>query len=83
MKTYMLWHGGGSYAIGTIPDDLEAFDTFSAAKEEFRRRGQDSDPYYPCVEDSSAWIFFAEPGSDPYPDMVLSFGPRGGVKVAR
>lgn len=87
MKVWMLWHGGSSYAHGSIEDDVEEFASLKAAKDAFAARA-DFDPYYPCVsDDASAWIFFHDPNDegngpgDPYPDRVLEFGPRGGVRV--
>lgn len=46
--------------------------------------------FTPCVEGdpaedggSSMWIYFYNPTEvgDPYPDRIIEFGPRGGVKV--
>lgn len=89
MKVSMLWHGGSSYGVGTIPEDLEEFDSLKQAIRVFDARYNEFDPYYPCVDNSSsAWVFFgtieevsANSNGDYYPDRVLSFGPRGGVKV--
>jgi hypothetical protein len=80
MQTYALWHGGSSYAAPSIPDDLEAFDSIREARAAFNAR-RDWDPYYPCVEGSSMWLYFSDPTDDPdpYPDRVLEEGPRGGL----
>jgi hypothetical protein len=89
-KVWMLWHGGASYSA---PDtfnrrDCEAFASLRGAREDFARRPGDS--YYPGCEavpveagGPSAWIFFSDPfnSGDAYPDRVLSFGPRGGVRM--
>jgi hypothetical protein len=83
MRTYMLWYGGGSYATPRYRD-LEAFPTFREAKETFQDRETGFDPYYPCVEQSEAWVWFKhkpEDTGDLYPDAVLTLGPRGGVRV--
>jgi len=88
MIVYALWHGGASYAPGSIETDLETFDSLAAAKDAFASRAG-FDPYYPCVSEDTAedggpsmWIFLAEPDSrDPYPDRIIEFGPRGGVQV--
>ena len=80
-RTWMLWFGGSSYAAPTT-DDAEEFDTIKEAREAFEARA-DFDPYFPCVsEDTCAHLFFADPRetSDPYPDRVLTLGPRGGVR---
>lgn len=91
MQVWMLWHGGGSYAHGYIPEDLEHFESFAEAKRSFDRRADSSATYYPCVErepaedgGQSAWIFFYDPSEvcDPYPDRILEYGPRGGLRVS-
>ena len=87
MKVYALWHGGSSYAVGSIPEDVEVFDSLREARSIFQRRHDsgswDGTPLStPCVDDSSTmWIFFADPSdsNDPYPDRVFSFGLRGGI----
>jgi diadenosine tetraphosphatase ApaH/serine/threonine PP2A family protein phosphatase len=80
MQIYALWHGGSSYAVPTIPQDIERFDSIRAAREAFKAR-RDWDPYYPCVEGSSMYLYFSDPtgNPDPYPDRVLIEGPRGGL----
>lgn len=89
MMVYMLWHGGSSYAVGTVDDDLEMYDTLQEALAEFERRAWASEACYPCVdaippEDGgpTAWLWFDDPRgmSDPYPDQIVSFGPRGGIR---
>ncbi len=37
----------------------------------------------PCVENSSMTIWFADPRNnpDPYPDRLLTVGPRGGIRM--
>lgn len=44
------------------------------------------DVYTPTVDESSTmWLFFYDPTAegvtDPYPDKILSFGPRGGIRM--
>lgn len=89
MECWMLWHGGSSYAAPEIPRDLEHFDSLRAARDAFWRYG-DQDPYRPCViEDTpemggaEGWIFLYDPSevADPYPDRILNYGPRGGVRL--
>ena len=91
-RVWMLWHGGASYAA---PDqfnrrDCDEFASLKEARDEFASRPGDS--YYPgCnavpVDDGgpSGWIFYADPfqDGDLYPDRILSFGPRGGVRIER
>jgi hypothetical protein len=90
----MWWHGGASYASGTIAEDTEAFESLDAAKRSFDARADSWNTYYPCVErvpvddgGPSAWIFFADPNEDrgqgePYPDRILEYGPRGGLRLS-
>ena len=92
MKTYMLWHGGSSYAVFDQfnRSDIEEFDSIADAIRSFRARA-DFDPYYPCVSEDApeeggpeAWLCFDDPYQVPdlYPDRILSFGPRGGVVMS-
>lgn len=92
MKVFMLWHGGSSYAPADQFNrkDIEQFDSIAEAKRAFAARGEGSDSYYPCVDTSeqeaggaSAWLCFSDPYQIPdlYPDRVMTFGPRGGVRV--
>jgi len=91
-KVWMMWHGGESYAP---PDqfnreDCEEFASLKEAREDFASRPGDS--YYPAcgavppeAGGPSAWICFADPfeNGDLCPDRVLSFGPRGGLRMER
>lgn len=96
MKCWMLWHGGSSYAHGYVADDTEEFDSLKDAIRSFDARADSSNTYYPCVERTpedeggqSAWIFLYDPNDesngpgDPYPDRILEYGPRGGLRVSR
>jgi hypothetical protein len=93
MKVWMLWHGGTNYAAGYIEDDIEAFDSIKECERSFDRRADSWNTYYPCVErdpaengGQSAWLFFYDPNDeangvrDPYPDQILEYGPRGGLR---
>jgi hypothetical protein len=85
MKVWMQWWGGYNYGHGEI-DESEVFDSLKAARDEFWRRFNRFDSYYPCVgEESEARIYFSDPAEmrDPYPDRLMRFGPRGGVVVER
>lgn len=94
MECWMLWHGGASYAHGSVEEDIEHFDSIKAALEDFDSRADSSRTYYPCVErdtpdngGQSAWLFFSNPNDegngpgDPYPDRIIEYGPRGGLHV--
>jgi hypothetical protein len=87
MKVFMLWHGGSSYSPPTC-EDTEEFDTIAELKRSFGSRSDDR--YYPCVYDDvpeeggpEGWVFFHDPrtGPDDYPDRLIHFGPRGGVRL--
>lgn len=84
MKTWMLWYGGSSYSVGGY-DDIEEFDSLAQAKRIFWYRYENRDGSTPCVTDESeAWLWFKakpEDNGDLYPDAILSFGPRGGVRL--
>lgn len=94
MKCWILWHGGSSYAHGYVETDAEVFESISELKRAFDARADSWNTYYPGVdrvpaEDGgpSAYVFFYDPNDpsngpgDPYPDRVIEFGPRGGVRV--
>jgi hypothetical protein len=86
MKVTMFWYGGSSYAMFDVhdPKDAETFSSLKAAKDSFAARAGGSDSYFPCVENSEAWIFYgANVIGQEYPDLLLSLGPRGGVRVER
>jgi hypothetical protein len=81
-------NGGSSYScadwFGT-PDALPA--SLAAAREVLGDVLHD--PYYPCISPVPAELggpelvlFHAENTSD-YPDYIVSFGPRGGIRVSR
>ena len=88
-KVVMVWYGGLNYARPE-EDDGEEFPSLSAAKRAFAARA-DYDPYYPCVSEDTpenggpeGHIYFGSlkdwcPANGA--DRVLSFGPRGGVRV--
>ena len=91
MIVWMLWSGGVNYS-SPYPDQAERFSSLHAAVWEFSRRTEHESSYYPGAYPEpvdaggpSATITFGPqpPGGDFYPDRVLSFGPRGGVRVQR
>lgn len=81
-----LWFGGSSYALPE-EKDKEFFKSLKAAQETFAARARD--PYFPCVNEvppdqggPELWLFCGEQTGD-YPDCIVRFGPRGGVRVER
>jgi hypothetical protein len=92
MKVFMMWNGGYDYSAPSL-DDVEEFDTIKDAIRSFDSRADSWNTYYPLVnrEESnnggqSAWLFFTDPrdpssgNTDTYPDQILEYGPRGGLK---
>jgi hypothetical protein len=84
MKCHVLWYGGSNYANPdpSNPRDWEAFDSLAQARRTFESR-ENSDPYYPCVEGDEMHVYFAEEYHENGPDVILSRGPRGGIRQER
>jgi hypothetical protein len=92
MKVWMQWWGGYNYGHGEI-DESEQFDSMKAAADEFWRRYEfgdfhrNSEGFFcPGVgRESEMRVYFSDPAEmrDPYPDRLITFGPRGGVRVER
>lgn len=92
MQVWMLWYGGVNYGHPQIPEDIEEFNSLRDAKNSFDARADSWNTYYPCVERTtadeggqSAYIYFYDPSKvmDPYPDRIIEYDPRGGLKVNR
>jgi hypothetical protein len=84
-RLFGLWYGGSNYAAPYVEDDTEEFSSLAEAKRVFQSR-YDNDwyPATPCVSDESEMhLFYGDPrdSDDPCPDIVLCFGPRGGVRI--
>lgn len=82
----MYWNGGSGYAPADVHDSSqgEVFRSLAGAVREFSYRRHDR--RYPCVDIATceAWIFKgADVVGEEYPDIVLRFGPRGGVIIER
>jgi len=84
MKMFGLWFGGSSYAT-PYPDQREEFSSIQDAKDELWRRSENWDGSTPCVDDSEMLLYRCDPATthDPYPDLRLFFGTRGGVRQER
>jgi hypothetical protein len=84
MAKYLgLWYGGSSYAApnGHDPRDCEYFASLKEAGRTLQRRADNDDRYTPCVDDTSEMHLYR--GGEYHengPDMVLTIGPRGGVR---
>ena len=82
-KYYAHWYGGGNYSAPSMSDNPEYFDSLEEIKREFWSR-RHTDLHYPLVGGESEYhVFKYDPRQvdDAYPDYVISFGPRGGVRV--
>jgi hypothetical protein len=81
---WATWWGGQSYAVPYI-EEAELFDSVQATRAEMWRRYFNRDGSTPCVDGDEMHVYYADPreSSDPYPDLVLSRGPRGGIKMER
>jgi hypothetical protein len=87
MRVFWLWHGGSSYAAPD-GDDVEEFPSLAAAADEFRRRTQEV--FYPVVDrlppeagGPTALVYFEPPSTHDYPARLMTFGPKGGLRVGR
>lgn len=88
MKVKALWFGGGSYSAPSPelnPDDLEEFSSMKQAADVFYCRAENRDGRTPLVEESEMQIFFCGHPAEAeyYPDRIIRFGPRGGVRIER
>lgn len=77
-----LWYGGSNYANPDPERDGEPFESIAAAGRALQSRA-DFDPFCPCVdrEGCEMHIYRGE-YSENGPDVVLTLGPRGGVRRA-
>ena len=86
MKVYGIWYGGSSYVVPSIynEDDIEEFDSLEDAKGTLYSRHNGCGGYTPCVTDESEIHLWREnpyETGQEYPDKIISFGPRGGIRV--
>lgn len=93
MKVTMFWYGGSSYGMFDVhdPKDALVFNSIREAKDWFA--GRPGSPYTPCVSEATqdnegpvAWLFFGDTHpviGEEYPDCIITFGPRGGVRVEK
>lgn len=80
MRYVGLWYGGSNYANPDPVRDLETFASIRAAGNTLQARA-DNDPYYPCVGDDATELhLYRGEYSENGPDVVLTLGPRGGVR---
>ena len=71
---WFVWHGGGNYSVGYLPDDLETAGSVADVIEVCEDRKANRDGRTPCVDVSScAHVFYADPtgNQDPYPDLSI------------
>lgn len=84
---WFLWFGGGgNYAPGYVETDVETTTSLDEVRRICRNRYNNVDGSTPCVgDDSQAWVWFSDPRdmADPYPDRIVTRGPRGGWNAVR
>jgi hypothetical protein len=84
MRCVALWYGGTSYAAPDPDRDLEHYRSIAAARDVFQCRYDGDGGRTPLVSDESAMhIYIGTDYHENGPDLVLTFGPRGGVRVDR
>lgn len=84
MKVWTQWWGGCNYAH-PMRNDYEEFRSLKNAIANFQSRFTDT--YYPCVSEVDAtmlvWKYDPTNERDPYPDLEITLGPRGGIRRER
>jgi hypothetical protein len=82
-----LWYGGSSYAApdGYNPAHQEYFDSIWQASRALQDRAENHNGYTPCVDGESCEMHLYRGGTyhENGPDLVLTIGPRGGVRQER
>lgn len=84
-EVFAMWHGGPNYAHPYNPEHVESFPSVNAVADAMRDRMANRDGSTPCVQDSSALVYRFDPRGvdDAYPDLILTEGPRGGIRRER
>jgi len=80
MPIWAQFYGGTNYSLS----EPEQFRSLNAVKEAYGPALQGNDPYYPCVtEEAEVLVFSTNPweDDDAYPVLIITCGPRGGLKV--
>ncbi len=74
---------GSSYAAPSL-EDVEHFGSLQEAKEDFEERYDNLNSRTPCVDETAeTWISWGVHDFIEYPDMIIKFGPRGGIITER
>jgi hypothetical protein len=82
---YGTWYGGTNYTFPSM-SDVEQFKSIKEAKNVLQSRRHNYDGKTPCVSNNcNITLYFYDPRKerDPYPDRILTFGPRGGIVEER
>lgn len=79
-KYFGLWHGGSSYAAPDPLRDGECFDSIAHAGRTLQSREDNDDGRTPCSEGGSIELYAGGEYHDNGPDLILTIGPRGGVR---
>jgi hypothetical protein len=81
---YAAWNGGPNYSPAGA-DDASPYPSLSAVREEMQSRADNRYGMTPCVTDDEMTVWRYDPRGvvDPYPDLLLTRGPRGGIRQER
>ena len=82
MKVWASFYGGSSYS----PGEYEEFDSIDDVVREYGAALRGEDPDFPCVsKEAEVLVCSTDPwhDEDAYPFLILSRGPRGGIKRDR
>jgi len=97
VKCYGIWYGGYSYTQPSV-EHMEEFDSYADAERCLRSRlfhgnfalqtfrfvnGTNASVYCPAVDISETKMFIYDDPEGGLPERIISFGPRGGMKVEK
>lgn len=74
-----VWYGGSNYAAPDPDRDLEPFDSIRQAGRVLQARDGNDDGTTPCSERGEIHLY-RRAYHDQGPDVVLTLGPRGGIR---
>jgi hypothetical protein len=84
MKRWAVFYGGSSYSAPYARDAKE-FHSLKAVKNRYYWALHDEDREFPAVNTERAmvvvWNRCPHEEFDPYPDLVITVGPRGGLII--
>lgn len=81
-KYFGLWYGGSNYAAPDPACDGELFDSIRHAGRVLQARDDNDQGDTPCSERGEIHLYRGGEYHENGPDVVLTLGPRGGVRRA-